>query len=267
MPPADPPEAHSIADKLHSAVRSAFESPDWYFNKLNYRVLLRKRVVGQLTANISFARFLDIGCGDGSISLPLLQPTRHLTLQDLSEAMLQRARTLIAPEFKDNVDTIIGDFLQCDFSGRTFDLVICLGVLSYVEKLDAFLAKAASLLAPGGHLIIECTDGAHFISKILTAYSATTARLRKRTVSIGLQAHASADVLSGCQRLGLVLRDSYRYSPPPPLLRQLFTQRFHCNVNRFLHGGTTNRLGCLGTECIFHFEKRISTGSGRLQES
>src|SRR5262249_47513012 len=160
--------------------------------------------------NLNFSRMLDIGCGDGSVSMGLLKPGRHLMLQDLSDAMLARARSLVPAGLEPNVDTLAGDFLQAGLPQRTFDLVICLGVLSYVERLDAFLEKVASLLTPGGSLIIECTDGTHLVSRLLAAYSTMTKLVRRREVSISLQAHACDTVDKALRKLGLAPVGAYR---------------------------------------------------------
>ena len=174
------PQLPSTGKETQAGVKSAFEAPEWYFNKLNYRIQLRRGIVRDFTQDLVFERVLDIGCGDGSVSLPLLKPGRRLTLQDLSDAMLARARGSIPPGLEGSVETFGGDFLQTDLPAGAYGLVICLGVLSYVERLDAFLGKLTSLVAPGGHVIIECTDGPHFVSRLLRAYSSLTELIRKR---------------------------------------------------------------------------------------
>src|SRR5215472_15595291 len=142
-------------------IRQAFETPQWYFEKLNYRVKLRKEIVSQLTQKLSFARYIDIGCGDGSISIPLLNSKRHLTLQDISSAMLKRARGRVPTEMLPNVGLIEGDFRNHALEPASYDLVICLGVLAYVSDVPDFIDRISALLRPGGFVILECTDSRH----------------------------------------------------------------------------------------------------------
>jgi predicted TPR repeat methyltransferase len=186
-----------------------------------------------------------------------------LTLQDLSDAMLERARRSIPPSFENCVKTVGGDFLQAVLPPKAYDIVICLGVLSYIMDLNAFLAKVASLVAPRGHLIIECTDGAHFLSKLWAAYSRLTGLVRKPAVRIALQAHAARTVGRTLRNRGFALAGTYRYSAPPPVIRRFFGQRFHSGVNQILHGDAAhNRLAWLGAECIFHFQQ---TAAAQIQ--
>ena len=49
---------------------------------------------------------LDIGCGDGSLSLPLLDDRSRLTLLDFSEGMLERARQNIPPGMNTRVEIV-----------------------------------------------------------------------------------------------------------------------------------------------------------------
>ena len=71
--------------------KQAFENPQWYFQKLGYHVRVRIETVTEFLNAAKFDRILDIGCGDGSISLPLLTNENRLTLLDMSEGMLARA--------------------------------------------------------------------------------------------------------------------------------------------------------------------------------
>jgi 2-polyprenyl-3-methyl-5-hydroxy-6-metoxy-1,4-benzoquinol methylase len=256
MHPSENQPIQLSAEELRASVKNAFESPDWYFQHLNYRILLRTQLVAEWVRQFSFSRCMDIGCGDGSISLPLLQQGCRLTLQDLSEAMLAKARLSVKPAFREQVETVAGDFLQTSLSPAAYDLVISLGVVSYVTDLEAFVEKLAALVAPGGHVLIECTDAPHFMSRFSAAYSSLTALIRPHSVNIGLQAHSARALARAFDQRRFVLLDTYRYSVPLPLIRRFCSQRFHYRVNRLLHGPAAhNRLGWLGSECIFHYQR------------
>jgi ubiquinone/menaquinone biosynthesis C-methylase UbiE len=243
-------------NKLETGVRSAFETPQWYFDKLNYRVRLRADVVSELVRDLPFKRIFDIGCGDGSISLPLLDADRQLTLLDVSSAMLARARSKVPPHLAANVNTVCSDFRQAELKAGAFDLILCLGVLSYVDSIPTFLNKLASLVQPGGHVIIECTDGAHFMTRLSSSYSSLRSLVAPPKVNIKLHAYSSAEIAASLIKFGFVVKTSYRYSAPPPVIRRLFSQQFHYQMNRIIHGcATRNRTAWLGTECIFFLQK------------
>jgi ubiquinone/menaquinone biosynthesis C-methylase UbiE len=243
-------------NKPETEAKSAFETPQWYFDKLNYRIRLRSDVVSELVGDLPIKRMLDIGCGDGSISLPHLNADRRLTLLDVSNAMLARACSKVPPTLAANVNTVCGDFRQAELEAGAYDLILCLGVLAYVDSIPAFLDKLASLVKPGGHVIIECTDSAHFMARISSPYSSLRYLIAPPKVNVKLYACSSADVAASLIKLGFVLKTSYKYSVPPPVIRRLLSQRFHYLMNRVIHGhATRNRAAWLGTECIFFLQK------------
>lgn len=237
-------------------IRQAFETPQWYFEKLNYRVKLRKEIVFQFTQKLGFDRYIDIGCGDGSISIPLLNNKRHLTLQDISSAMLKRARSYVPTELLANVDLIEGDFRSHALEPASYDLVICLGVLAYVSDVPAFINRMSALLRPGGFAIFECTDCRHFLSRFLAAYSALTALVRRPKTNVPLCAHAGSDVVACFSKSGYEQAGRYSYSTPLPIIRSLMNQETRYRMISRLHGtAERNRARWLGSEHIFLWRK------------
>ena len=53
-------------------VKSWFENPNQYLQRRNFDIRIRLETVQGFTKGATFGRVLDIPCGDGSISLPLL---------------------------------------------------------------------------------------------------------------------------------------------------------------------------------------------------
>ena len=64
--------------------------------------------------------------------------------------MLARARSRIPAGLSDRVEIIKGDFMSAPLEAGAYDLIICLGVLAYVDATRDFIAKLASLLRPVG---------------------------------------------------------------------------------------------------------------------
>jgi len=247
-------EAQTLIKERQVEVKQAFETPQWYFRRLNYRVLVRRDLVRGFVNGKPYRSMLDIGCGDGSISLPLLADGSQLVLLDISEAMLALARARVAPQWRPSVRTLAGDVMQAPLEPETFDLVICLGVLAYIDSAKPFLEKLASLLSPDGRLILECTDCSHPLTRLVRAYCRLTALVSKPAVRLAV--HSSAQIVTGLQGLGLRLESAYRYSTPLPLIRKCFSDRFHYRATMALHGpATRNRRAWLGNECLFLFRK------------
>jgi SAM-dependent methyltransferase len=91
---------------------------------------------------------IDVGCGAGWLCWQLTQ-FGGVTGTDLADEVLARAQSR-TPE----VSFVPGDFMKLDFGLRRFDVVVTLEVLSHVADQRAFVSKLASLLRPGGHLML-----------------------------------------------------------------------------------------------------------------
>lgn len=100
-------------------------------------------------------RVLDLGCG----AAPVLSELRRLGVSctglDLTQDMLKHARQRLRAMNLDDGDLHQGDCRSTPFADASFDVVVCLGVVSYVEDYGQVLAEIQRLLRPGGHAIIS----------------------------------------------------------------------------------------------------------------
>jgi 2-polyprenyl-3-methyl-5-hydroxy-6-metoxy-1,4-benzoquinol methylase len=91
---------------------------------------------------------IEVGCGAGWLCPALLQYGK-VTATDFAEEVVARAQQRV-PDAK----FVAGDFMALDFGVKSYDVVVTLEVLSHVSDQEAFVAKLASLLKPGGWLIL-----------------------------------------------------------------------------------------------------------------
>jgi predicted TPR repeat methyltransferase len=235
-------------------VAELFRRPQWYLERRNYHVRTRARIVSEMLGESRFPRILDIGCGDGSVSLPLLGPGTNLTLLDMSEEMLAIASSRVPGQFKEQIKTLKGSFLQLELDPGGYDLIFCLGVLAYIDLAKPFIEKLAALLSPGGTLLLECSDSAHFVSSLLRAYGRLAQLLVPPAIQTAL--HSRADVLAACRNAGLALAGMYRYCSPPPIVRKMLSQQAHSRAIKAIFGSAArNRASWLGNECIFNLTR------------
>jgi ubiquinone/menaquinone biosynthesis C-methylase UbiE len=245
-----------IQDGRTAEVKAMFEDAQWYLKNRNYHVRVRTDMVREFLEREKFEQMLDIGCGDGSISLPLLKPDRKLTLLDLSQNMLNIARSRVPAGLSDNVEVLNEHFMRTQFKPGSYDLIICVGVLAYIDDEEAFVEKLASLVRPGGRLFTECTDKNHFMSRLAHGYDRVRNLFGKPRVR--LAGHSSKNIADKFKQAGFQLAATYRYCSPPRPLRKLFNQDFHCKVIRSFFGNSThNKAAWLGNECIFYFKKPL----------
>ena len=97
-------------------------------------------------------QILDIGCGDGVISEPLIKNGHFVTAVDLP--------TVATSTHKCKVSSIMaGDAETLSFADATFDLVIASEVLEHLWAPENFINEAYRTLKPRGYLIIETPEG------------------------------------------------------------------------------------------------------------
>ncbi len=97
-------------------------------------------------------RVLEIGVGTGRLAARAAPRCSSLTGIDLSTKTIDRARENLAGFT--NIHLICDDFLTHPFETQ-FDVVYSSLTLLHFEDKKAFLSKAASLLRPGGRLVLS----------------------------------------------------------------------------------------------------------------
>ncbi|MDO1559736.1 metalloregulator ArsR/SmtB family transcription factor [Brevundimonas sp. 2R-24] len=101
-----------------------------------------------------FERLVDLGTGSGRM-LTLLGKRAKVSIGlDLSQQMLNVARSRVAEQGLPNVELRHGDIFGTRLPGGTADLVVAHQVLHYLSDPAAAVQEAARLLMPGGRLLI-----------------------------------------------------------------------------------------------------------------
>lgn len=161
-----------------NAVERFFNQPDIYLRGragINLRAHILKEALG-MPVNCTI---LDIGCGDGSLSLPFLSESNIVTMMDISQNMLDIARQNTPPEFAKQTTYIKGDFLEYT-PNQTFDIVLCIGVLAHVESTEKAVKKLAQLTSPQGICIVQFSNAAHWLTKAQLLYHAILDKISAR---------------------------------------------------------------------------------------
>jgi len=101
-----------------------------------------------------FTRLVDLGTGSGRM-LTLLGPRSEAAIGlDLSQQMLNIARSRVADAGLPRCELRHGDITGTRLPGGSADLVVVHQVLHYLGDPAAAVAEAARLVAPGGRLLI-----------------------------------------------------------------------------------------------------------------
>ena len=216
-------------------------------------IRIRIETVQQFTNDLVFNRVLDIGCGDGSISLPLLSRSKKLTLLDVSTNMLAIAKSRIPIERANDVEVVNANFLHADLESESFDLILCIGVLAHVDSPAAFIAEIARISKPGACVILEFTDGYHIWNLPSLMYYKL---LRLFQAPWELNRLKNADVTALCRQNGFNPTALYRYALPPIGTRKIAGPDEVYRMTRYLFGASErNRNGWIGNEYIYRMGK------------
>lgn len=99
----------------------------------------------ELLPDVTGRRVLDLACGSGRYGLLLQEQGACMVVgSDLSAGMLARAPL---------AHRVRADMTRLPFAPDRFDLVVCGLAVGHAPSLDAWMAEAARVLAPGGVLV------------------------------------------------------------------------------------------------------------------
>jgi 2-polyprenyl-3-methyl-5-hydroxy-6-metoxy-1,4-benzoquinol methylase len=94
----------------------------------------------------SGASVLDAGCGPGLYARVIHGKGHEVWAVDFAPEMVERVSAHVTVSAQADLEELR--------LGRTFDRVLCLGVLEWVRSPETALARLAEHLAPGGRLVL-----------------------------------------------------------------------------------------------------------------
>ena len=100
------------------------------------------------------AKILDAGCGSGVTAARLMERGYAVWGIDLAEPMIRQARELCGSD-----QFGVGDIEHIPFADNTFDVVVSLGVIEYLESDEQALREILRVLRPGGRAVVAIPSG------------------------------------------------------------------------------------------------------------
>ncbi len=242
--------ARSQWDSKSPKVREVFENAPHYLKGRQVDIRFRTQAVKHFSQGIAWRRLLDIGCGDGTISLQLLTAESQFTLLDLSASMAAIAKANVPTALAANVNVRNENFQAADFTGEVFDLVVTVGVMAHVDSPDKFLGKIKKVLRPGGSLIIEFTDCRHFMGRLERFTSNLKEFLKPGRFRTNRLSFAQVSQLF--ERHNLKLVSTFRYSmvPIPGIQKAVKPGVLYKMVSMIFGNPAKNRNAWLGNQYI-----------------
>jgi ubiquinone/menaquinone biosynthesis C-methylase UbiE len=176
----------------------------------------RRLVLACELASASAGRLLDCAAGTGEIMCALLKSGRfsHATVVDIAPAMLQSAKQLVTSEIADaELEFVRSDVFNFKPSDSSFDLILCLGLIAHVGRLDILLPHLKSMLASGGRILLQTTLTDHVGARIVRAVTAQR-ELAQRGYRISW--FSQRDIADACRGAGLRIVEMRRHSLGSP---------------------------------------------------
>jgi 2-polyprenyl-3-methyl-5-hydroxy-6-metoxy-1,4-benzoquinol methylase len=106
-------------------------------------------------------RVLDIAAAQGNFTIPAAQMGHNVTWNDFRGELADYVKLKAPPSL--SIDFVPGNILEVggDYAGA-FDAVMALEVIEHVAHPDAFLRSIATLVKPGGHIIVSTPNGGYW---------------------------------------------------------------------------------------------------------
>jgi ubiquinone/menaquinone biosynthesis C-methylase UbiE len=107
------------------------------------------------------SRVLEIGCGAGFLSVELGRRDFRVQAIDTVEAMIELARRHAWDSgISDRLNTAVGDINALTYEDNSFDLVLAIGVLPWIDQVEPALGELARVARPGGFVLLTADNRA-----------------------------------------------------------------------------------------------------------
>jgi len=121
------------------------------------------------------ADVLEVGCGTGLLAIELARRGLRVTAVDAAVNMLARAEVNVAAAgLGESVALMRGDVECLPLPSSSVRLVVALGLVPWIPRPRAGLGEMVRVLAPGGHLIVNCDNSRRLSVLLDPRYSPAT---------------------------------------------------------------------------------------------
>jgi ubiquinone/menaquinone biosynthesis C-methylase UbiE len=153
-----PKNAQDRAAFTYNAAADCFDA-----SPLSFWDYFGRRTI-ELASLSSGSRVLDVCCGTGASAVPAAKsvgPNGEVVGVDLAGELLKLARTKAVQQRLANVQFEVGDMLSLRFPAESFDAVVCVFGIFFVQNMAKAVSELWNRVLPGGKLAVT-TWGTNF---------------------------------------------------------------------------------------------------------
>jgi len=101
-------------------------------------------------------RLLDVGCGDGSITMALSNNFLEVFAIDVQAEYLSVFRRKLSYDSKFRVELMSAE--KMTFPDEYFDTIVCIETIEHIANIDLAASEMGRVLKTGGELLITCPN-------------------------------------------------------------------------------------------------------------
>lgn len=170
------------------------------------RSFMRERALVLSAVSGDAGTIVDIGCGNGLWSAPLVQAARQVIGLDYNAGACGHAARL-------GLQAVQGDAFDLPFADSMADLVLNVEMAQHYEPgaLPHLANEAARILRPGGRLLVVWGNRSalpHRLARLAAPL------LRRRGLTFDLVGHPPSRVREAAEKAGLGLHEWFAICPP-----------------------------------------------------
>jgi len=151
---ADRVRLRQILEAREQDGRSRFQDDSSYLGEIGVPARTWEIVARALFLLVPPCRFLDLGAGDGILGCLAAAAGHSVTLVDLSQSQLDRARSRARREGLPELRYVKADFTDTKLPTASFDRIMLSHALHHAGDPASLLRESRRLLVPGGNLWI-----------------------------------------------------------------------------------------------------------------
>lgn len=201
--------ANSDSDTLYDGLRAGFGagSPKSSGYRSGYAFRRERALVLEAVGDAS-GRIVDLACGAGLVSMPLVNSGRPVVGIDYNAAACREAR-------RNGLAALRGDVFGLPLAAGSADLMLNVEFAQQYEPeaIQDLLREASRVLRRGGRLVIVWRNGRSLAHRVAHGLFSGVDRLQGRP-SLALVDHAPAEMRAAAGNAGLALDRLYAIFPP-----------------------------------------------------